>query len=128
VKALLDTHAFLWWVEDDARLSAAAREAISRTDNRILLSVVSVWEILVKAALGRLTVDGAVGERIPEQIDRNGFEVLPVHLRHALRLGRLPEVHRDPFDRMLVAQAIEDDLPFITGDRAVSRYPIEVVW
>ena len=128
MRALLDTHAFLWWVDDDARLSAFARATIADGDNQILVSVVSAWEILLKVGLGRLTIDEAAGERIPEQIDANAFEVLPVHLRHALRLTQLPAVHRDPFDRMLAAQALEEDVALITGDPRLAEYPVRVVW
>ena len=128
MRALLDTHAFLWWVDDDDRLSAAARDAIADGGNEILFSVVSAWEIVTKAALGRLTIEDATGDLIPQQIEANAFQVLPVHLRHALRLANLPDVHRDPFDRMLVAQAMEEDLAVLTGDRQVAAYPIRVVW
>jgi PIN domain nuclease of toxin-antitoxin system len=128
VRALLDTHAFLWWIADDDRLSTTARDAIADGGNEVLFSVVSAWEIATKAALGRLTIEGAIGELLPQQIEANAFQVLPIHLRHALRLADLPEVHRDPFDRMLVAQALEEDLAVITGDRQVASYPIRVLW
>ena len=128
MRALLDTHAFLWWIDDDARLSAPARGVIADGENQILLSVVSVWEILVKAGLGRLVIEEPVAERVSEQIEANAFEVLPIHLRHALRLTDLPSLHRDPFDRMLVAQALEEGLTVISGDRALSDYPIRLVW
>jgi PIN domain nuclease of toxin-antitoxin system len=128
VRALLDTHAFLWWITDDDRLSTTARDAIADGGNEVLFSVVSAWEIATKAALGRLTIEGAIREFLPQQIEANAFQVLPIHLRHALRLVDLPEVHRDPFDRMLVAQALEEDLAVITGDRQVAAYPVRVVW
>jgi PIN domain nuclease of toxin-antitoxin system len=128
VRALLDTHAFLWWIADDDRLSTTARDAIEDGGNEVLFSVVSAWEIATKAVLGRLTIEGAIGELLPQQIEANAFQVLPIHLRHALRLADLPEVHRDPFDRMLVAQALEEDLAVITSDRQVAAYPIRVVW
>jgi PIN domain nuclease of toxin-antitoxin system len=128
VKALLDTHAFLWWIDDDHRLSPTARSWIENGQNEVLFSVVSAWEIVVKHALGRLGLDGTISELIPDQIERNAFQVLPLHLRHALRLSSLPDLHRDPFDRMLVAQAQEERIPILSGDRELSRYPAQVVW
>ncbi len=129
MRALLDTHAFLWWVTDDPQLSPAARDTIGDGENQILLSVVSVWEIVLKAGLGRVTFEGgSAAGSIPEQIEANAFEILPIHLRHALRLGDLPDVHRDPFDRMLAAQALEEDVPLVTGDSRLGEYPVRVVW
>lgn len=128
MRALLDTHAFLWWIDDDDRLSTTARDAIADGGNEILFSVVSAWEIVTKAALGRLAIEGTAGDLIPQQIEANAFQVLPIHLRHALRLADLPSAHRDPFDRMLVAQALEEDVAILTGDRQVAAYPIRVVW
>jgi PIN domain nuclease of toxin-antitoxin system len=89
---------------------------------------VSAWEIVVKHELGRLTFDGKVSELISDQVEENAFQVLPVHLRHTLRLADLPALHRDPFDRMLVAQALEERIPVLSGDRELSRYPVQIVW
>jgi PIN domain nuclease of toxin-antitoxin system len=128
VKALLDTHAFLWWVSDDARLSATAREVIGDGDNSIFLSTASAWEIAIKARLGKLRAPADLETFFAQQLELNAFEVLPVGLRHALHVASLPDLHRDPFDRMLVAQSRVEDLVLITADPAVARYDVQTVW
>jgi PIN domain nuclease of toxin-antitoxin system len=128
MKLLLDTHAFLWWVSGDPRLSDRARDAIADGANQVFFSVVSAWEVVVKAGLGRLRLDDETDVFIDEQLEANAFEVLPLHLRHALALASVPDLHRDPFDRMLIAQALNDDLTVVSGDRQVSDYPVPVIW
>lgn len=125
---LLDTHAFLWWVSDDPQLPDRARDAIADGRNEVFFSVVSAWEIVVKAGLGRLRLEGETDAFIDEQLEANAFQVLPVHLRHALALAGLPDLHRDPFDRMLVAQASNDDLTIVSGDPRLVAYPVSVLW
>lgn len=128
MKLLLDTHAFLWWIGDDARLPARARKALADGANEILFSCVSAWEIAVKQELGRLRLPEPAGRFVPAQLRRNGFAVLPVQLRHALGVGTLPPLHRDPFDRLLVAQALAEELTLVSGDRQIRRYPAKVIW
>ncbi len=128
MRALLDTHAFLWWISDDARLSERCRAIISDGVNEILFSAVSAWEIVVKAGIGRLAVPDNLENYIPEQVSRNRFEVLPISITHALRVSRLPNHHKDPFDRMLVAQAQVEKVTILTGDAQIARYPIRVAW
>ncbi len=128
MRVLLDTHAFLWWIEDAPRLSGRAREAIADEGNEILFSVVSAWEIVVKVGVGKLALDEAPERIIPEQIGRNDMEILPIKLDHALRVHELPNHHKDPFDRLLVAQALDEGIPIISVDPEVARYPVEVVW
>lgn len=128
MKVLLDTHAFLWWVDDDERLSGAARRAIGSPRNDVLVSSVTAWEIATKAAAGRLTISQSAKRFIPTQLAANGFEVLPLQLSHALAGGDLPPVHRDPFDRLLVAQALVEKVPLVTGDRVLAGYPIRIIW
>lgn len=125
---LLDTHAFLWWVADDPRLSERARRQIASPKNDVLVSCVSVWEIVTKAGLGRLDLPRAPDRFVPEQIRENGFGVLPLQLAHALALASLPDHHRDPFDRLLAAQATVERIPIVTSDRALAGYPIKIVW
>jgi PIN domain nuclease of toxin-antitoxin system len=128
MRALLDTHVFLWWISDDARLSERCRAIISNGSNEILFSAVSAWEIVVKAGIGRLAVPDNLENYIPEQVSRNRFEVLPISITHALRVSRLPNHHKDPFDRMLVAQAQVEKVTILTGDAQIARYPIRVAW
>ncbi len=128
MKLLLDTHAFLWWIADDDRLSQPAEEAIGDGGNIVYLSAVSVWEIVVKAGLGRLQVPQPVDRFLVDQLQRNAFEPLSLHIRHALAVNDLPQVHRHPYDRMLIAQARADDLTLVSRDRVMHDYPVGVLW
>lgn len=128
MRALLDTHTFLWWITDSPQLSSRAREIISDGNNSFYFSVASSWEIAIKAGLGRLTVPGDLESFLTEQLSRNALEVMPVHLSHALRVHSLPFHHRDPFDRLLVAQAMVERLSLLSADSQLSRYPVEVIW
>src|SRR3712207_613496 len=100
---LLDTHAFLWWVFDDPKLSPAARDLIADPAAEILFSAVNAWEIVIKAHTGRLDLPADAPGFVADQVRRNGFHVLPVELHHTLRVHHLPDHHKDPFDRLLVA-------------------------
>jgi PIN domain nuclease of toxin-antitoxin system len=121
---LLDSHVFLWWDSNDARLAAELRRAIVDPGNRILLSAASVWEIGVKRALGKLEFRGT----IVKAIAANGFEELPITALHAERAAALPDHHRDPFDRMLVAQSLCESCVLATRDRAFAEYGIPCLW
>lgn len=127
-RVLLDTHAFLWWIGGDARLSPAARKAIAASGAELVLSVVSAWEIAIKTALGRFSIAEDLEGFITEALEANRVVPLPVSMNHALYVSHLPNHHRDPFDRLLVAQSILENLPIVTGDRALAKYDIEVVW
>jgi PIN domain nuclease of toxin-antitoxin system len=128
VRALLDTHAFLWWISDDRRLSDRAREVIGEGHNELYFSAASGWEISIKAGLGRLETPEELEPFIADQLSRNAFQVLPIYLRHALHVSILPDHHRDPFDRILVSQAILEEVPLLSADPKISHYPVEVVW
>ena len=128
MKALLDTHTFLWWITDDQRLSYRVREIISDSTNEVLFSVASSWEIAIKARLGRLQLPDDPEIFIPEQLELNAIEVLPVQIEHALHVYQLPSHHLDPFDHLLIAQAQLEKLPILTADPLISRYPVEVIW
>ena len=128
MNVLLDTHAFLWWIADDVRLSQAARDAISDPDNEILVSAASAWEIAIKVGIGRLTLPAPAKRFVPRQVQRNGFVALPIQLEHALAVEDLPKHHKDPFDRMLVAQARAEKLTLITDDPLIQRYNVETLW
>ncbi len=128
MKVLLDTHAFLWWVGDDPHLSRRARRIIADSSNQIFLSAASAWEIAIKTALGRLMLASNPEEFVPEQMRMNGFEPLPIDLRHALRVGSLPPHHSDPFDRMLIAQAAIEECTILSADAEIRRYGVRVAW
>ena len=128
MRLLLDTSAFLWWITDSDRLSRRAREVLASGLNEIFFSAVSAWEIAVKAGLGRIRLPDDPERFIPEQLTANAFQILPLHMRHALRVFALPNYHRDPFDRMLVAQAQSEGLALLSGDAQFGRYSVEVVW
>ena len=119
MRLLLDTHVLLWWLVDDRKLTRAARAIIANPDNEVLVSSASLWEIAIKAVLGRIEVEL---DNLEAAIARNGFRPLPIGFRHALTAGRLPVVHRDPFDRMLIAQASVDELRVVSHDRVFERY------
>lgn len=128
MKALLDTHVFLWWITDDQRLSSRVREIIADGTNEILFSAASGWEIAIKTRLGRLQLPDDPEIFIPEQLELNAIEVLPVQIGHALHVYQLPSHHRDPFDHLLIAQARLEKLPILTADPQISRYPVEIIW
>ena len=128
MRLLLDTHAFLWWVTDDDRLSDHAGELIADGSNEVFLSAASVWEIAIKAGLERLRLPEDAWSFTPSQLERNAFQALPVHLSHAVAVIALPDLHRDPFDRMLVAQAMSEGLTIVSGDPQIAPYPVSVAW
>jgi PIN domain nuclease of toxin-antitoxin system len=128
VRLLLDTHAFLWWVGGSRSLGRRARSAIASGRNECFVSVASGWEIAIKASLGALKVEGALDRFVPEQLAANSFRPLPIELKHCARAADLPFHHRDPFDRLLVAQALEDDLAVVTADPVFAKYGVKRVW
>lgn len=128
MRLLLDTHAFLWWIADSPQLSGQARQLIGDGENEVLLSAASGWEIAIKARLGRLTLPDEPERFLAEQLAANAFQVLPVHLSHALRVYSLPDHHRDPFDRLLVAQAQVEGMAIVSGDPQLARYLVQVAW
>ena len=128
MRALLDTRAFLWWIADSARLSAVARDVISDEANDILVSAASAWEIATKFRIGKLPGAEAVALDIAAQISGQGFEELAIGVSEAGRAGRLPGPHRDPFDRMLVAQALLRELPVVSVDSVFDRYGVSRLW
>jgi PIN domain nuclease of toxin-antitoxin system len=123
-RLLLDTHAVLWWLTDDPALSAPARDALADPVNEPLVSAASIWEIAIKRSLGKLTAPDDLPSRVAEQ----GFSWLPVNAMHAWQVRELPAHHRDPFDRLLIAQALVERLPIITTDPRFNDYGIEVYW
>jgi PIN domain nuclease of toxin-antitoxin system len=128
LRALLDTHSFLWFVTADTKLSATAKDLISQGENEILLSVASVWEIAIKVNTGRLPIPEPLQTFIPEQLGRNRIGLLPIALAHVMEAARLPLHHRDPFDRLLICQAIVEGLPILSADSAFDDYPVQRIW
>jgi PIN domain nuclease of toxin-antitoxin system len=127
MKALLDTHTFLWAIADQEKLSRRAQQ-IYTGPNDLWLSVASVWEILIKARAGKLPLPKPAGPYLLKELAKNRIEVLPIALDHVLRTESLPLHHRDPFDRLLIAQSIEEGWPIVTADPLFARYPVDVIW
>jgi PIN domain nuclease of toxin-antitoxin system len=128
MKVLLDTHTFLWWITDDNRLSSSAREIITNGGNELFLSAATGWEIAIKAQLGRIKLPKEPHSFIAEQLRLNSIQSLPIQMSHALHIYSLPKHHRDPFDRMIIAQAQLEDLPILTMDPQIPKYQIKVIW
>lgn len=123
---LLDTHAFLWWTQDDARLTATARDAIANSECR--LSLASCWELAIKVSLNRIQFDRPLQQFLAEQLSASGISLLPIEFRHVMRVAQLPFHHRDPFDRLLAAQALEEGLPLVSADAAFDPYGPTRLW
>ena len=127
MKLLLDTHAWIWFQAGDRRLSRAARTALEAPEAELLLSAASVWELAIKASLGRLRLSQPVEDYIAEK-QRQGYGTLSVSWLHAARVAGLPWHHRDPFDRLLAAQALVERCPLVSRDRVFKKYGVHVVW
>ena len=125
---LLDTHTFLWWITDDRQMSARALELIGDNQNSLYWSAASSWEVAIKYALGKLPLPDAPEVFLSMELSKNRIESLPIIDTHAYRAGQLPRHHRDPFDRMLVAQAQVEKLKLISDDPQISLYNVEVYW
>jgi PIN domain nuclease of toxin-antitoxin system len=128
VNVLLDTHAFLWAVTGDRRLSSPARALIEDGENQVFLSAVSMWEIVLKAKAGKLHVEGSVAKVLEEQMRQARISPLAIQPAHVLRVAALPPIHKDPFDRLLVAQAQAENLALVSGDPEIRRYTVQVIW
>lgn len=128
MRLLLDTSAFLWYISGDSRVPDRVREAIAADDTETYLSSVSVWEMSVKHSLGKLSVPAPVAVYAREQRQRQGFIALPLHEDDVEHLAKLPDHHRDPFDRILICQTLQYGLRLVTNDSAIIRYPVPVFW
>ena len=130
MKVLLDTHAFLWLIAGDASLSPRARDIIEAADNEPLLSAASLWEMAIKVSLGKLTLNFGepFAEAIGGQLRENGVTVLPLNITHIGRVAVMPFHHRDPFDRLIVAQALIESLPIVGRDQAFDSYRVQRIW
>ena len=125
---LLDTHTFLWWITDAPKLSKTARDLIRDGNNTVFWSAASSWEVSIKYSLGRMPLPEAPEIFLPSELSQNRIEPLPITDMHAFQAGQLPRHHRDPFDRMLVAQAQLESLVLLTNDRQLSLYDVNVQW
>ncbi len=128
MKLLLDTHTFIWWDSEPAKLSPTVLKLCRERVNTVLLSVTSVWEMQIKLQLGKLKLNLPLGEVIESQRQTNNIEILPVTLEHVLALESLPAHHKDPFDRLLIAQANVEGAVLVSRDSVFTSYSVKVVW
>lgn len=128
MRVLLDTHVFLWWVDGARALPAKARAAIANPDNECLLSMASAWELAIKAGLGKLKLSLPVKRFVVENVAANGFRLLEIGVAHVGRVEALAQHHGDPFDRLLIAQALEEKLPVVTADPVFGKYGVKRIW
>lgn len=125
---LLDTHTFIWWDSTSKRLSPTAYALLNDPNNRFFLSLVSVWEMQIKIQLGRLTLPNPLPQVITDQQNQNNVTLLGITLQHIYTVGTLPYHHNDPFDRLLIAQAVTENIAIVSIDVAFNLYPVKIIW
>lgn len=125
---LLDTHTLIWWSLETHKLSISARSLLDDSDNNLFVSVVSIWEMQIKNQMGKLTLIVPLPEIIESQKETNNLQILPLELSHIYTLKDLPYHHRDPFDRILIAQAVFEKIPLLSIDEIFDAYPVEKIW
>jgi PIN domain nuclease of toxin-antitoxin system len=128
MNVLVDTHAFLWWLLDDKRLSRPARRILANPANRRCVSMAALWEIAIKTSAGHDFTAGFTLRTIVDALAAQEFAFLPIRVGDLLRLEKLDWIHRDPFDRMMIAQALEEGVALLTADATIKRYPVQTVW
>ena len=128
MRALLDTHALLWWLSDDPGLSRTARKTIAETRNILIVSAASAWEIATKVRLGKLPTAADLVSDFAGQIEREGFQWMPISAAHGIRAGLLPGPHKDPFDRMLIAQSQAENIPVISSEAIFENCGVRRLW
>jgi PIN domain nuclease of toxin-antitoxin system len=128
VRLLLDTHALIWWLSGDPMLSAMAKAAVGDSDNDVFVSAASAWEITTKYRIGKLSQAAALAYNVSGALAGQGFVELPITVRHGQTAGSLPGPHRDPFDRMLIAQATLSDLVLVSNEAVFDRYGVRRLW
>jgi PIN domain nuclease of toxin-antitoxin system len=128
MRLLLDTHSFLWFISGSLRISPSARTLIGDPANQPFLSVASLWEMAIKVSLGKLSLGQPFDTLIPQQLSLNGIALLGITISHTAEVARLPFHHRDPFDRLLIAQAITEQMPIVSGDTAFDAYAVTRLW
>jgi PIN domain nuclease of toxin-antitoxin system len=128
MKVLVDTHTFLWALLHDHRLTPNAKQILRSDEHELVFSLVSLWEIAIKIKTGKLNTIGSSVAYIRDEMDAYGMELLPIRYDHVLQLESLPHHHSDPFDRLLIAQALTENLPILTSDKAFKPYGVKLVW
>jgi PIN domain nuclease of toxin-antitoxin system len=125
---ILDTHAFLWFISEDEQLSESASAIVRSRDNEIYFSAASAWEISIKTGLGRLSIQDELEHFLTDQLSLNQILPMPITLSHAAYTSKLPQIHKDPFDRILIAQSVVEDMPLVSRDGIMRKYDVKVVW
>lgn len=128
MKVLLDTSVFLWMISKPERLSKKARAIIESKDNELFISAASGWEITIKSQINKLKLPDKPEVYVPNQIKENLLEVLPIEMKHVLNIYNLPDIHKDPFDRLLISQSQLENLPLLTKDKMIKKYSIKTIW
>lgn len=128
MRLLLDAHALIWWLAGDLSLSATAQNAIADDRNDVFVSAASAWEIATKYRIGKLSQAALLAADVASAIAQQGFHELPISLRHAQIAGGLPGLHRDPFDRMLIAQSISEDMALVSQEKIFAPYGVQLLW
>jgi len=128
MRLLLDTHSFLWFLLDDPKLSQTAKDSIADSDNDIEISPASYWEIAIKISLKKYSLPEPYEQFMERELATNQFRILPIEPKHTAALTSLPFHHRDPFDRLIIAQAMVEQIPIISGDEAFAAYPVTRIW
>lgn len=128
MKLLLDSHTFKWWRDEPNKLSPTAFSEISNQKNDVFLSVVTVWELQIKIGLNKFSIKGGLENAVKDESKINNFQILPVKLSHALYLENLPLHHKDPFDRLLISQAIVENISLISADTNFANYQVSLLW
>ena len=128
MRFLLDTHILIWWMTENSRLSNHAHNLIQRRENTSIVSAVSAWEIATKVRLGRLPIAADLIQDFVEDLARERIQIMAVTADHGIRAGSLPGPHKDPFDRMLIAQALSENIPIVSNDRALDGYGVSRLW
>ena len=128
MRVLIDTHVFIWWTSDTKKLSSRVYNLLTDSNNRAYLSIISIWEIQIKLSLGKLQMKRKLSELVDNEINGNRIELLPLSLSHIYALSHLPLYHRDPFDRILIAQSMDTNLPIVSIDEKFDAYNIDRLW
>jgi len=126
MKVLIDTHVLLWGIQDSSKVSSKVRSLLPVSD--VWISVVSLWEIMTKVQIGKLALPSPIGDYLAGKLRMNGVSVLPLTFAHVRRLEGIPLHHRDPFDRILIAQSLEENIPLVSSDPQFEKYPLQLIW
>ncbi len=128
MKLLLDSHTFVWWRDEPQKLSPTAFTEISNPNNDVFLSVATVWELQIKITLNKFTIKGTLENAVKDEQQNNGFQILPINLSHALYLENLSLHHKDPFDRLLISQAVVENMTLVGADKNFAKYQVNLLW